>query len=154
MSGIRQFVEIREDGRLKPETMTVDEFVAQGVSPKRVVQARWEFDGRTVLIANRFGMHAQVLPERDGVVALYDHGNNPPTCELRVVNGDGSLRMVINNRVHINGSDCPGIFSWFSPPLLSAPGAFGAIFSADSGSMWHLDIDANDGRVLAARQSK
>ncbi|MRD46973.1 hypothetical protein GHT07_06770 [Caenimonas koreensis DSM 17982] len=155
MHSVKDFVKLRRDGKAIPEAMTVDQMIEQGWTPEKVIEARWLFDERPVVLTNRFGLLAKVLPQRDGIAVIVDHDDTAMNNELRVVNADGTVRFVLANHQQINGRDQAGAFAWFEPSRTKVSSAFGVVFQAPTGSsMWQLDVDADDGRVLAAYEAR
>jgi hypothetical protein len=150
VSIVEDFLEVRRDGKIIPETMTVEQMVAQGWSSERIVQIRWRFDDRDVSLANEHGLLTQVTPRRDGVVVIGNQQGGPST--LAVINGDGSTRLVIDNQQRINGRQEAGVFSWFEPCRTVGANCFGAVFRTQS-AMYQVDIDADTGHVLGVTQS-
>lgn len=154
MHSVENFVEIRRDGKTIPESMSVDEMIAQGWSAEKVIEARWLFDGQPVSLANEHGLLAEVTPRRDGVAVLRNSGDEQVPGTLEVVNADGTSRLVIGNHQQINGRDYGGAFGWLERARVVAPNAFGAVFRAENGAMWQLDIDANTGQVLGVYETR
>jgi hypothetical protein len=146
MSPITQFKEIRRDGKVIVESMTLEDVVALGATEK-VVEAQWQSGGQTVSIKDSHGLLAKVVAGH-AYVAVNAHDAAGQHRVLSILNADGSVRWHVPNMQSVRGQAEVGEFRWFEAPRQAAAQLLGVVFhcTVDS-AMFQLDIDADSGQV-------
>lgn len=152
---ITDFESVREDGKVIVEGMTVNQMLALGWEPCRVVDARWRWQGQPLNVANRFGLLAIVVPDRQWLAVLWNKDEAAVEATLYVISGDGQQQVQIPDELLINGQLEPGIYSWFEGFPHDSPSVFTCMFSRRRDqAMYRVDIDAATGTVLAVIPSR
>jgi hypothetical protein len=152
---ITHFREIRRDGKVIDENMSVDKLWAEGWKPEIVTSVQWRLEDQLIELHFPSGVLARPLRDRSAVVILSPILGSSLARELWVVNPNGTKRLSISNTQTVNGVIMVGTFEWIGDPRSHSPVTFGAMFqnSADS-EMYELDIDATTGMLLNAFWSK
>ncbi len=152
---ICDFEEVREDGKVIDESMTVERIVALGWPPCKVVEARWRWQEQPLNIAHRLGFLAIVVPDRQHLAILWNNDESGVDATLYVISGDRHRQMKIDDQLLINGKIEPGIYSWFEHFAHESPSVFTCMFSRQRDqAMFRVDIDAASGAVIAVLPSR
>ncbi|MEY8200266.1 MAG: hypothetical protein RPS47_13580 [Colwellia sp.] len=151
MNIIKYFQEVRRDGKIIEENMSVQDLIDEGWGVEQVTTLRWEVEGKKKELHNSAGILAEVLSDRSAVVGIFTQGGNDI---LKVINPDGTERLTISNNQLLNGDIVKGVFEWFEPASCNSGPCFGVIFKSDStGNIYQLDIDAISGQVISERRN-
>ena len=162
VNSIQDFYEIRQDGKIIPEGMTVEQIFALG-EISRVVEAHWTnaANQRPVSLKSPFGVFAYIVPGREFIAAMvHTKKGNGSAGDLIVVNPDGSVRFKVPPVQTINGQDMKGVFRGITNTPKAADGFFGAVFEVDFGNIYlsnaqfRLDIDAATGEVVGCSETR
>jgi len=144
---IKQFIEIRQDGKVIDETMKSEDIFALG-STEKIIEVQWSNGSQSVSLRDTHGVLAKVVPGRN-FVATNGHDESGQHRIFSVINADGSPHLQLPNIQAIHGKNEEGEFCWFEPPRVESPNVFGVVFNrASDNSMFQLDIDAASGNVL------
>jgi hypothetical protein len=144
---IQQFIEIRRDGKVIDETMSVEDIGALGAIEK-VIEVQWRNGSQPVSFRDAYGVLAIVVPGRE-FVAANGHDESGQRRVLSVINADGTQRLQLSNTQVIRGKGELGDFRWFESPRVESLNVFGVVFErASDNSMFQLDIDAINGNVV------
>ena len=155
MTGIQNFREIRRDGRVIPEGMSVEAIARLGSTPVKIAALAWDSDAGGVELKAKHGILSLVLPKRDGVAVIEKTEEAGFVGSLYVVNADGSKRLAVSNLQRINGSDESGQFRWLEKPRGASPNSFGAVFELDRDhSQFRLDIDVVSGATVGVYEMR
>jgi hypothetical protein len=147
---ISNFKEIRRDGNVIRESMTIEEFAARGWSPDKVTGVTWDNDGQLVQMEALHGVLAKTLPDRDGVAWMENADETGLRSSLSVLNADGSVRLVVPDTQLINGRSETGTYCWYEPARSSPGTHFGVVFRVDRNqAIFQLDIDMHSGTTAA-----
>jgi len=147
MTAIQKFKEIRQDGNVIDESMTVEEIFSLG-SPRIIIEIRWIYQSKLITVFDAFGMLAKVVCGGEFIV-VNGHSESGEDRELLVINADGTRRFKLSNIQMINGKSELGEFRWFEAPRVDAINVFGVVFNrASDNSMFQLDVDAKNGNVI------
>lgn len=147
MTTIQQFKEVRRDGKVIDESMTVEDVFALG-PPEKIIEVQWYDGSERISIRNAFAVLAQVVPGGE-FVAANEYDELGQHRALSIINADGSRRLQLSNVQKIRANDEAGEFCWFESPRIQSPNVFGVVFSCSrDNSMFQLDIDAIDGSVV------
>jgi hypothetical protein len=147
---ISNFKEIRRDGNVIPESMTIEEFVARGWSPDKVIAVTWNNDGQLVQMKAPHGVLAKTLPDRNGVAWMENTDETGMRSSLSVLNADGSVRLAMPDTHLINGALEIGTYCWYEPARSSPGMHFGVVFRIDRNqAIFQLDIDIHSGATAA-----
>jgi hypothetical protein len=156
MSLIQKFYEVRKDGKVIPESMTIADRHALGWDISKVVQAHWTCaeTNKPVSVQSSFGVFSEVVQGRRFVAALLYTDDSH--CNLVVYLADGKTHLTIPNVQQLNGRNEPGEFAWLTSPHKPAEDVFAVIFQAEDGAMgqYWMDIDARTGEVLICTWTK
>jgi hypothetical protein len=149
MTGIQNFFELRADGRVITEEMTVEQIGALGEICK-VVEVCWTNTStqQAVSIKSQFGVIADVVSGRKFVAARVFA--KKADSELLVFDSNGQIHCTLSKIQVINENQESGQFVWFTSAHQERDGIFGVIFQADNstvGQYW-MDIDAATGNVV------
>lgn len=158
MTTIQHFREIRRDGKVIDELMTVEDIGALGPIEK-VIEVQWHHDSQPVSLRADYGILAEVVPGREFVVANEGDDESGQHRTLWILNADGSRRLQLSNTQVIRGEEKTGKFCWFELPRIESPNVFGVVFDVDVGpmegsSMFQLDIDAINGNVVGVYETR
>lgn len=146
---IENFEEIRRDGLIITESLTLIEMIERGWCPDKVVKLRWNYGDLLVIINNPYGILAEVIANREMVALISHQDADEINCVLSVVNADGSSRFVIANTQQIDDEILGGYFSGFKPSRIEGPSCFGVVFCVSGiNQLYQVDIDALSGVVL------
>ena len=151
---ISNFVQLRADGKLIPNGMTVKSMLSLGWEPSKVVALRWTYGSHQVEFAPGPPVHAIVVPGEDFVAALVYAGGEGAASRLTIINPDGSIHGALENRLDVAGSTAAGEFGWFDPAMTPAANVFGTVFQTSSGDDLRCDIDASSRSVLRVARSR
>ncbi|MES2407100.1 MAG: hypothetical protein V4528_07245 [Pseudomonadota bacterium] len=144
---IQQFIEIRRDGKVIDETMSVEDICALGAIEK-VIEVQWRNGSQPVSLRDAYGVLAIVVPGRE-FVAANGHDESGQRRVLSVINADGTQRLQLSNTQVIRGKGELGDFRWFELPRVESLNVFGVVFErASDNSMFQLDIDATNGNAV------
>ncbi|MFK3644170.1 hypothetical protein [Pseudomonas protegens] len=152
---INDFERIREDGKVIDENMTVDQMIALGWSPCRVVEARWRWQEQLLSVVNSRGLLAIVVPDRQHLAILWNDDDTGVAATLYVVSGDRQQQIRIADKLLINGQLEAGIYSWFEQFPQVSPSIFTCMFSRQRDqAMFRVDIDASTGDIVSIQHSR
>jgi hypothetical protein len=70
MHRIERYRALCADGRTLDEQTTLTDIHQRRWKPSTVVRLEWHCNGRPIEISHRYGLMAQVLPDRSGVAIL------------------------------------------------------------------------------------
>jgi hypothetical protein len=146
---VRNFKEIRRDGKTIAENMTTGQMIALGWSPDKVSSAQWEFDGHVVEYRTEHSILCKIVEGRELVAVIEKLDDEGLTGKLLIINADGSCRHVIPNVQRIGGKDESGKFCWFETVASKVLGRFAAAFRRNSdSSMFLLEINGMNGSTV------
>lgn len=147
----------RSDGHVIDSPVTPENLRALGLQPAKTIAVQWDFDGRTVVYRAAISMLTRLAEGGELVAVIEESGAQGVPAMLSVINGDGSLRLVVPNDQVINGLTQRGEFCWFEPPRRQAPGSVGVVFrisETSSNDIFQLDIDSASGRTLNVYETR
>lgn len=145
---ISNFVQVRVDGKLIPQGMTVKIMLELGWQPAKVVALRWDWGSQQIEFAPPRPLHATVVRGQTFVAAIMEGELASQAGRLVVVNPDGSIHGSLDNRLDVAGQTSAGQFGWFEPAMTAGANIFGAVFQTSAGDDLRCDIDANEVKVL------
>jgi hypothetical protein len=149
MVEIGSFKQLRSDGNIISEDMTVEMMIGLGWQPSTVTEFSWKCNDQLVSKCFQFGVISKLLPNRKAIAALISKNEEQSQEELIVISSDGSDKFRISNIQDIAGRQREGVFCWFEPPKNTSQSSFGAVFrSIEDGAMFQVDIDAVTGQVI------
>ena len=154
MSGVCDFEEVRADGNIIPATMTLEELLASGWGPCKVVALRWSHDGSRIEFHVRGSVLAAVVRGENFVAAMVSDDLSDETERLVILSPDGSEHGAVENRVHFMDRDREGHWSWFEPPSSPSANVFGAVLQTLFDGDFLCDIDASTAQVVAVRRTR
>jgi hypothetical protein len=92
-----------------------------------------------------------VVPGEEFLAAIDVRDAAANQTMLTILNADGSTRLQLPGMQVVEGRCVMGGFSWFESPRSAGANIFGVAFDAvGDNAMFHLDIDAETGRVVSA----
>ena len=133
-SMITEFSELRRDGSVLTEEMSVEDAFQLG-PPSKVVELRWLSDGTPVRLAAPNGVLARVMPQRTCVVLILDGA-------VSVIDAGGLLMRSVPLG--------PGEPLWFEPPRSSQPDELGIVVRTPAGNRI-VEVNITSGEVLSSR---
>ena len=146
---IQNFKEIRRDGKVIDESMTLEYMLGLGWTPNIISKVQWDNNSQPVELSSKYGVKAKVTPTRDAIVALESLDEKSMNTCLSIINADGTLRCKIPNTQLIRGRNESGRFVWFEPARSNLKNCFGAVFTVDPDNLlFQIDIDENNGGVV------
>lgn len=150
MGRIKNFKEIRLDGKIIDESMSIDDLIKLGWTPEKIVEIQWHSNGDAVSICDTYGLLAIVVPSKDSVAVIKHNSNINPEKNLLILNSDGAIKFTLSNTQKIKNNDEVGKFAWFEPARIKSPHLFGVIFEIiDKNQMFQFDVDSNTGEIAA-----
>lgn len=148
MKTIGNFQEIRRDGKIIDESMSANDIFLLG-TPEKIIELQWANGSQKISLKNNYGILAKVVPGR-AFVAANEYDDFGQNRLLSIINSDGSRHLTLPKEQLIRGKKEHGEFCWFEPARVESPNIFGVVFQrSGDNSMFQLDIDAQDGRVVA-----
>ena len=159
MSLISNFEQIREDGRILQEGMTLQDLQRLGWNIEKIRKLQWLSDGRRVFVGAEYGFLGKVTPSRQYVMAMDFMDPTGHRSQLKSFKADGSLACSIPNDPLVQGEKREGEYQWFEPARVNAPDAIGVVFrftkdGASYQSDYQLDIDAASGDILGVYEAR
>lgn len=135
---IRDFTEVRRDGQIVNEAMSVEDIARVG-QPEQIVELKWSNGDAAISVLFPEGVPAKVLRDRMHVVALaggatsviYCHGHAVRELELG-----------------------PGCVCWFEPSPSHAPERIGVVVDRGASGMHLLDVDALGGQIVSSQETR
>ena len=141
--------EIRKDGKIISEDMTIEDIASLGLPPEKIVSIEWSTDGRTNIYKHDKGIVAKVLPDRTGIALLLFGDKEGGSKELKILNADGSIRLTVNPEHNIDQVKKQVTYLWFEKPKTLSESAFGVVFADDMNkNLYQLDIDSASGKII------
>jgi hypothetical protein len=147
MGKIKKLIEIRPDGEIISESMSISDIVSLG-APQKIVKIKWFDDLTPVSLENNFGLSSKIAPG-DNFIVVNEHQENTEVTLLSILNPNGTYRLQIPNIQNIRNINEKGKFLWYENSRITLDNVFGIIFCRDrDNSMFQLDIDAASGTVV------
>lgn len=136
------FQEIRIDGKVIPEGMTVEDMAKRQWPIAKVQTVCWSDGKHTTSLSHEGGLLAKVLPDRSGVIViLFSDGES----EARIYNADGSERFTLPRPAR-EVNNLQGRFSWLEASEIDPLHNVGIVYYVvDNGDMLYLDVDVSRG---------
>jgi hypothetical protein len=151
---ISNFFQVRSDGKQVPAGMKVEEMLARGWLPSRVIALKWTYQGRPIEFAAPNGVHGVVVPGGDFVAAIVDEGDTNDSGCLLVLSANGSVHGRVANEVSVSGKTVHGRFCWFEPPLAPKADVLGTVFQGGSTNMYRCDVDARRLEITQIQEAR
>ena len=151
---ITDFKEIREDGRVIPESMTREELASQEWPISRIREVRWRDAGKEVQLTNSGGILARILPNRSGVIALFFPEVGGNADRALIYDADGRLRHDLA-KPSIDGVRLSGGFAWLESSEAVPTENVGIVFSRDSrNELIYFDVDPRTGGYVGYHRTR
>jgi hypothetical protein len=154
MSGVCDFEEVRADGKIIPATMTLEQLLASGWGPCKVVALRWSHDGSRIEFHVRGSVLAAVVPGENFVAALLSDQTTGPPDRLVVLSPDGTEYRSVAHCIRFMGAERDGRWVGLELPANARSNVFGAIFQSPCDGDFLCDIDASTAQVVAVRRTR
>lgn len=162
MATISKIKEIRKDGKMIDESLTLTKLIQMGWLPSKIIEIKWEFDGKTISLKSDYGFLNRVTDDRQHLAVMEDIDPTGAVCEFRIYDGHGKLQRIIPNQIPLRNNERTGMFRNFRPPQVKTPTALGAVFDADAdptgtltdGGAWQVDIDSGTGVISNVRETR
>lgn len=152
---ITDFQKVRADGKVIGEGMTVEQMLALGWTPCKVLDARWRWNEQLFDITNPLGLLAIVVPDRQWLAVLWNTDESALEADLYVIAGDRSQQIKIPDQLLINGQIEAGIYSWFEYFIHDSASVFTCMFTRRRDqSLFRVDIDAATGTIISISPSR
>jgi len=148
---IEHFKEVRRDGKVIEDSMTLEEMHKRGWHPEKIVEIQWTHEGRLVRRASAGGILAEIVYGREFVAVIEHNDKKPQSSILSIIHADGSVAHVVSNTQLILGKYEKGEFRWFEPPKMNRTNICGVVFECvNNHAMYQLELDAAEGTVIDA----
>lgn len=152
MNKITQLIEIRRDGTVIDETMTIEDIIALEGS-EEIVEVRWRNGSQSISIRDDCGLWVKIVA--GGSFVVVSRCDEFGKHAMFVFNANGAQRFQLPNVQIINGKSEDGEFLWIEEPYTKSANVFGAIFErACDHSQWWLDIDAESGEAVRVHEAR
>lgn len=155
MASITSFKKIRRDGKVIDESVTAAQMISLGWNPEKVIELKWEANGRQLTFKGEFGLLAVVVPNRRSIAVLKENDDSGANNSLVVLDVNGDEKIRVNNKIVIDKKEESGAFCWFEPSRDNSLDCVGVVFRLDKDqSMVQVDIDSNTGGFVGIYQMR
>jgi hypothetical protein len=151
---ISNFLQVRSDGKLVPAGMKVEEMLARGWVPSRVIALKWTYQGRPVEFSAPDGVHGILVQGGNFVAAIVDDDDTGQNSHLLVLSASGSVHGRLTNEVSVAGQTVQGRFCWFEPPMAPGADTLGAIFQGGAERTYRCDVDARRIEITRVQEGR
>jgi len=151
---IESFEEVRADGHVISDDVTVDELLSRGLGIQPIVALRWR--SGDVLVEYRAPSAVFGLRVPGGEFIAVHTGEDPSGADnrLSILNALGAEQANVSARVSFMGTEKLGFWSRLEHAWNSTEHVFGAVLSTKHDGDFLCDIDARSAEVLAVRRTR
>lgn len=149
MNNLEKVFQVRRDGKIIDESMSLTDMISRGWSPDKIREVRWSFNGVDYTVASETAIVAKILSNREYVAVIEGNETFEEYSSLFFVRCDGTRRYSLSSTQKIGALDQVGIFSWFEPPRNKSVDCIGVVFRVPSTNLsYHLDVDVKLERIV------
>ncbi|MFM2483470.1 hypothetical protein [Celerinatantimonas sp. YJH-8] len=154
MTVIKNFRQIRRDGKIIEESMSLDKIISLGWGVEKVIELQWNAGDENIsTFKGKYALLGEVVPNRKAVAVLNFLDEKCLNSSLSILDINGKEKIRIENEIFIQGERREGKFSWFSKPKNVLPSIIGVVFELSSDhSMYLIDIDTDTGGFVGEPQ--
>ena len=120
--------------------------ISLGWNPEKVIELKWEVNGRHLTFKSEYGLLAVVVPNRRSIAVMKENDDSGSNSSLIILDVNGAIKFRVQDKLVVDGKEEGGVFCWFEPARNNSLDCVGVVFRLDKDqSMVQVDVESNTG---------